>query len=127
MIPSILQSTKKVLGLDASYTAFDEDVIMHINTAFTTLHELGVGPPDGFMIEDETAEWQDFLGHNKALNSVKTYIYLRVRVLFDPPATSFALDAMQKQIEQLEWRLNVQVEGVNAKWNTTRTPLLITE
>lgn len=113
MTQSILNSTKKVLGLAESYTAFDLDVMMHINTAFSTLQQIGVGPPDGFMIEDENAEWADYIGLDNMLNAVKTYVYLKVRVLFDPPGTSFVLDAMNKQIEQLEWRLNVHAEGVN--------------
>lgn len=109
---SILDSTKKVLGLDSEYTAFDQDVMMHINSVFSTLCQLGIGPDDGFMIEDETPTWADYLGGDKNLNSVKSYVYLKVRLLFDPPNTSFAIAAMEKQIEELEWRINVHREEV---------------
>lgn len=111
MSDSILTSTKKVLGLDEDYTAFDPDILMHINSVFSTLCQLGIGPAGGFAIEDATAEWVDFLGGDPRLNSVKTYVYLRVRLLFDPPTTSFVQDSMKRQIEELEWRLNVQWEG----------------
>lgn len=110
MSDSILNSTKKILGIEAAYTAFDLDVMTHINSVFLTLNQLGVGPVDGFMIEDETAQWGDFLGSNKNLNAVKTYVYLRVRLLFDPPTTSFTITALQEQLKELEWRLNVAVD-----------------
>ncbi|SRR6266540_646183 len=110
MSDSILTSTKKILGIEASYTAFDLDIITHINSVFSTLTQLGVGPTVGFMIEDATPVWSDFLGSDIRLNAVKTYVYLRVRLLFDPPTTSYAIEAMQQQIKELEWRLNVQME-----------------
>lgn len=109
---SILGTTKKMVGLGADYTAFDTDILLHINTVFTTLCQLGIGPEEGFMIEDEDAVWADFLGGDPRLNSVKSYMYLRVRMLFDPPPTSFTQDAMRKQIEELEWRLNVHREAL---------------
>ena len=111
MSDSILESTKKVLGIDAEYDAFDLDITMHINSAFATLNQLGLGPDEGFMIEDNTAVWGDFLNDDMHLNSVKTLIYLKVRILFDPPTTSFALESFKKQIEEFEWRLNVYREG----------------
>lgn len=108
---SILTSTKKILGLAADYDAFDLDVITHINSAFSTLTQLGVGPAAGYMIEDDTKEWSDFINPaDNQYNAVKTYVYLRVRMVFDPPATSFVIDALKKQIEELEWRLNVHRE-----------------
>lgn len=111
MVDSILTSTKKILGLDESYTAFDVDVMTHINSAFSTLTQLGLGPEQGFMIEDSSAVWSDFLGDNSLkLNSVKTYVYLKVRLVFDPPSTSFIGDALQAQVRELEWRLNVERE-----------------
>lgn len=110
MINSILDSTKKNLGIAAEYRAFDEDVTTHINTAFSTLHQLGVGPVEGFMIEDESAEWGDFLGGDIPLNQVKTYIFMRVKLIFDPPPNSFGIAAMEKQIEEMEWRLMVYVD-----------------
>ena len=106
---SILTSTKKVLGLAEDYTAFDQDVVLHINSVFSTLLQLGVGPEAGFMIEDKTAVWSDFLTDIR-LNNVKTYMYLRVRMLFDPPSTSFHISAMKEQIQELEWRINVYRE-----------------
>ena len=110
MSKSILTSTKKILGIAEDYTAFDLDIITHINSVFTTLQQLGVGPVEGFMIEDAQPTWEHFLGNDKRLNSVKTYVYMRVRLMFDPPATSFAISSMQEQVKELEWRLNVAVD-----------------
>ena len=107
MEDSILTSTKKILGITSDYSVFDLDVITHVNSAFSTLTQLGVGPAIGFMIEDESSKWEDFVGDNmKMLNMVKTYVYLKVRYLFDPPTTSFHLTAVQEQIAEHEWRLN---------------------
>lgn len=108
---SILNSTKKALQLDPEYDVFDLDLLMHINSVFTTLAQLGVGPAEGFQIEDDSATWDTFLGADPKLNQVKTYVYLRVRMLFDPPQTGFLMTSYEKQIEQLEWRLNVTAEG----------------
>jgi hypothetical protein len=108
METSILKSTKKILGLEFDYTAFDPDVITHINAVFGTLHQLGVGPIEGFAIEDDTAEWSDFIDDNiPLLSPIKTYIYLRVKLLFDPPVTSYSIEALHKQVEELEWRINI--------------------
>jgi hypothetical protein len=109
---SILTSTKKLLGVDVAYTVFDLDIITHINTAFSTLASLGVGPPDGYMIEDDTAQWDEFIPPTDTeYNSVKTYVYLRVRQLFDPPTTSYLISAFNDQIKELEWRLNTHRES----------------
>lgn len=110
---SILTTTKKMCGLAEDYIAFDIDIVTHINTVLTTLHDLGIGPQDGYMIEDKEPVWGDFLGDTKNLNSVKTYVYLNVRMLFDPPPTSYAIAAMQEQIKELEWRLNVRREATD--------------
>ena len=107
MSESILLNVKKVLGIAPNDQSFDEDVITHINSVFGTLNELGVGPEEGYMIKDATDLWQDFLLGDMKLNSIKTYMYLRVRLLFDPPTSSFHVAALEKQIEQLEWRINV--------------------
>lgn len=107
MEPSILISTKKILGVAESYRAFDLDVLTHINAAFSVLSQLGVGPVDGFFIEDEAAVWADFVVPVNQVALVRTYIFLKVRMLFDPPTTSFLLDATKSQIEELEWRLNI--------------------
>lgn len=111
MEDSILKSTKKVLGLEADYTPFDPDVIMHINTVFSILTQLGIGPAEGFMIEDDQGVWSNFLGDDLQLNQVKTFMYLRVRLLFDPPQTSYLITAMENQAKELEWRLNAYREG----------------
>lgn len=118
MSESILTSTKKILGLDADYTAFDFDVITHINTALTTLHQLGIGPPNGFAIIDEAASWDEILTFDGVnadllLNSVKTYIYLRVRSYFDPPTTSYMIKAVEDQLRELEWRLSMYRESLH--------------
>lgn len=110
MEPSILNSTKKMLGIAEDYTVFDLDIITHINTAFSTLAQLGVGPLSGFMIEGNSEVWDDFIGIDRQYNSVKSYVFLRVRLLFDPPSTSYLILAYEKQIEELEWRLNTHRE-----------------
>jgi hypothetical protein len=107
---SILISTKKVLGIAEDYTVFDLDIITHINTAFSTLTQLGVGPAQGFMIEDAEAEWGDFIVDDIQYNSVKSYVFLKTRQLFDPPSTSYLIASTEKQILELEWRLNVHRE-----------------
>lgn len=107
---SILTSIKKLLGIAEEDTSFDQDIIMHINTVFTILAQLGVGPAKGFYIEDDSAIWDDFVSDDPRLNSIKTYIYMKVRMMFDPPATSSVADAMNKIISELEWRLNVTVD-----------------
>lgn len=112
MEQSILISTKKILGIAPDYTVFDLDIITHINTVFSTLAQLGIGPTEGFMIEDESATWDEFLGADLQLNSVKTYMHLRVRMLFDPPQTSYHLGAMKEQILEFEVRLNIHREGL---------------
>ncbi|QFP94897.1 hypothetical protein SEA_OHMYWARD_15 [Gordonia phage OhMyWard] len=111
MSESILTSTKKILGIAEDYDVFDMDIIMHINGVLSTLHQLGLGPEEGFMIQDDSEEWGDLLEEDMRLNSIKTYIFLKVRLLFDPPTTSFAQTAMQEQVRELEWRLNVYREG----------------
>lgn len=103
--PSILTSIKKALGIDESYTAFDIDVLMHTNSVLATLNQIGVGPEAGFQIEDNTATWDDLLGGDPRLNNVKTFVYTKVRLIFDPPATSFAIAAMQDVARELEYRI----------------------
>jgi hypothetical protein len=110
MSDSILTSTKKILGIEEDYTAFDLDIMIHINAAFSTLTQLGVGPEEGFMIEDKLATWDAFLGTDPRLNPVKQYVYLRVKYVFDPPQSGYAVTAMKEQIQEHEWRLNVQME-----------------
>lgn len=104
---SILDNTKKILNLSSDYTPFDQDIVTHINAAFSVLNQLGLGPLDGFMITDNIATWDDFQVATNQLNLVKTYIYLKVRMYFDPPGTSYLIEAMNKQIAECEWRLSV--------------------
>lgn len=107
---SILTSIKKLLGIAEEYTQFDEDIIMHINTVFLNLTQLGVGPEEGFAIENDAASWEDFINDNIQLQAVKTYVYLKVKLLFDPPLSSSVIESMNHMIAELEWRLNVAVD-----------------
>jgi hypothetical protein len=110
MEPCILTNVKKVLGVSGDYTVFDEDIIMHTNAAFAVLHQLGVGPTGGFHIEDYSNLWLDYDVQGPSLNLVKTYVFLRVRLIFDPPATSYLITAMNAQAEEFEWRLTALKE-----------------
>ena len=108
---SILTSIKKLLGIAEEYEHFDPDIIMHINSVFMTLTQLGVGPSEGFYIEDDEAIWSDFITDPNKLQAVKTYVYLKVRLVFDSSSLGSAtLAAYERQIQELEWRLNVGVE-----------------
>ena len=119
---SILDSVKKVIGMDPDYTAFDEDVIMHINAKFSELYSLGVGPKTvAFEIEGKNATWADFLQGKTNINMVKTYVCMSVRLIFDPPPTSFGIAAVQKEIEQMGWRLNILDDDTHK--NHAPTPL----
>jgi hypothetical protein len=107
-----------MLGFDWDYTAFDLDIMTHINSVFFTLQQLGVGQPN-FSIEDNTKTWAEFeAGDNIA--AVKSYMYLKVRIIFDPPANSFTQEAMNKQATEYEWRLNAYTEGV--RWRESQIP-----
>ena len=108
---SILTSIKKMLGISEEYTQFDPDLIMHINSALTVVNQLGIGPPEGFLIFDSSALWSDFVtGSNIEL--VKSYVYLKVKLIFDPPSSSAVIEAINKQITEFEWRLMVAVDPV---------------
>ena len=108
---SILDSIKKLLGISAEYTQFDDDIIMHINTVFLNLNQLGVGPAEGFFIEDNSTEWFDFIGEEVNYNAAKTYVYLKVKLLFDPPLSSAVLESTKNMISELEWRLITAAES----------------
>lgn len=115
MEDSILDEIKKLLGIDKEYDVFDTDITIHINTVFTTLHQLGVGSQDSFSITSSADTWNSFLSQAPEgvnLGSIKTYIYMRVRLMFDPPTTSFALDSFKQQISEFEWRLTEEASGV---------------
>ena len=105
MQESILTSIKKLLGIEENYTHFDQDVIIHINTAFATLHDLGVGPEECFDITDKESVWNDFTNGDKKLNPVKSYVYMKVKLVFDPPLSSAVMEAMKQSIAETEWRL----------------------
>lgn len=147
MADSILTSIKKIVGIAESDTSFDPDIIMHVNTIFSVLNQLGIGPTTGFMIEDATPTWDDFLsikqvgqlqadgtitytdeqlaGINKLLNMVKTYAYLRVRLIFDPPQTSFVIESVNEQIKELEVRMSIVREGES--WVNSMPPTATSE
>ena len=107
---SILTSIKKLIGYPEEYEQFDPDIIIHINSVFTILNQLGVGPADGFVIKDKATKWSDYIGDNKLLESVKTYMYLKTRLVFDPPASSFVTESIKEMIKEYEWRLNATAE-----------------
>lgn len=113
---SILTSIKKLLGIAEEYDHFDSDLIMHINSVFSILTQIGVGPSEGFTISDSYAVWSDFISEdNKNFEAVKSYIYLKVRILFDPPLSSAVMESMNRMISELEWRLNVAAENSNTE------------
>jgi len=109
---SILTSIKKMLGIEEEYEHFDTDLIMHINSVFSTLNQLGVGPENGFRIEDDSTTWSEFIStDNMQFEFVKSFIYLKVKLLFDPPLSSAVIESMNRQISELEFRLNIAAES----------------
>lgn len=108
---SILTSIKKLLGIAEEDTNFDRDLIMHINSVFMILTQLGVGPSKGFSIKDENDVWSDFIPEQSSLEAVKSYVCMKVRLMFDPPLSSAVADAINRNISELEWRLNVGAEN----------------
>lgn len=110
MSESILTSTKKILGIEEGYTAFDPDIIMNINAALSTLTQIGVGPAEGIMIEDALAEWSLLGSDIRVLSACKQFVYLNVRSVFDPPNSSYAVTAMKEQIDEQLWRINTLME-----------------
>ena len=107
MMDSILTSVKKLLGVGEEYTHFDDDIIMHINSVIFILTQIGIGPDEGFAITSKDQTWNDFLQGRINIESVKSYVYLKVRLLFDPPSNSFLVEAIERQISEYEWRLNI--------------------
>lgn len=107
---SILTSIKKLLGITEEYEHFDQDIVMHINSAFSVLAQLGVGPEEGFCIKDASTTWSELLYDDARLELVKTYIYYKVKLGFDPPQSSSAVESINRQISELEWRINATVE-----------------
>lgn len=107
---SILTSIKKLLGIDEEYEHFDPDIIMHINSVFMILNQLGVGPSESFSIQDSKSVWSDFMPSGSNIESVKSYMHLKVKLMFDPPSSSAVMDAINRTIAELEWRLNVAAD-----------------
>lgn len=107
---SILTSIKKLLGITEEYKHFDADIIMHINSVFLNLTQIGVGPQEGFFIEDDTVTWTDFIEDSVQLQAVKSYMYLKVKLLFDPPLSSAVIESSNKMIAEFEWRLRLAAE-----------------
>ncbi len=108
---SILLSIKKMLGPSYDEESFDTDIIIHINSCFTTLRQLGIGPAIGYRITNKDDKWVDFIKDEEMLDSVKTYIYIKTKLVFDPPINSALLSSFEKQASELEWRLNVSIES----------------
>lgn len=125
MANSILDSTKDKLGLSKDYTVFDAAIIDHINSVFFTLNQIGLGPSSGFSILDDSEVWQDFLGDETRLQAVKSYMYLKVRLLFDPPSTSFVIDSINNMAKEMEWRLYLFAEEIKNEPQSTQQPLPI--
>lgn len=105
---SILSDIKKLLGLDENYDSFDKDIIIHINSVFSILRQIGIGPDTGFKITGAEDTWSSFVSDMSLIEDVKTYIYLKVRMIFDPPASSVLASSIEKEISELEWRLNIE-------------------
>ncbi len=107
---SILLSIKKMLGITEDYQYFDSDIILHINSVFSILNQLGVGPENGFSISDQSTTWTDYIDDLSKLEMIKTYVYMKVRMMFDPPLSSPVSEAIKNTITELEWRLNIAVD-----------------
>lgn len=110
---SILTSIKKLLGIDENYTHFDADIVMHINSVFSILTQMGVGPANGFSISGKDKTWSAFITDKPNIFSlVKSYVYMKVRLLFDPPLSSAAIESINRQISEFEWRLFVAADPI---------------
>jgi hypothetical protein len=110
MSESILISIKKLLGIAAENTDFDQDIIIHINSVFMVLRQLGIGPVEGFRIEDKNTTWDEFIEDDSYFDTVKSYMYFKVKIMFDPPTNSTVMESTNRLINELEWRLNVDAE-----------------
>lgn len=112
---SILTSIKKLLGISEEYTHFDMDLIMHINSVLSILTQIGVGPSDGFSIKDDDAVWTSFVPANPKLELIKSYVHIKVKLLFDPPLSSAVMEATNRMISEMEWRIQVIADPVKNK------------
>lgn len=117
---SILTSIKKLLGIDEEYEHFDKDIVIHINSAFMILTQLGVGPKEGFKIHSKEETWEQYEGIDD-LQGVIDYVYMKTRIIFDPPANSFTVASLEREIKEMEWRLNVKAEEGDANAGKKRT------
>jgi hypothetical protein len=113
-VESILTSIKKLLGIAEDYTHFDPDIIVHINSAFSVLTQLGVGPTEGFSIEDDQSVWSDFVTDDSKIKFIKTFIHLKVKLYFDPPLSTAAIESTNNLIKELEWRIQVAVDPIES-------------
>lgn len=109
---SILTSIKKLLGIAEEYTHFDADLIMHINSVLSILTQIGVGPAEGFSIKDDSSVWEDFVPENSKLELIKSYMYMKVKLLFDPPLSSAVIESTNRMTSELEWRIQVAADPV---------------
>jgi hypothetical protein len=112
MNDSIFETIKALLGPDSNYTVYDNDILIHINSVLSTLTQLGIGPSSGFRVTGPIETWSEFLGDRSDIDSVKTYVYLKVKLIFDPPSNSSVAKAYEETCKELEWRMNVAVEPV---------------
>lgn len=112
---SVLTSIKKMLGIVEEYTHFDADLIMHVNSVLSILNQIGVGPSEGFSIEDKEDVWTDFIPQSPKLEFVKSYVYMKVKLLFDPPISSAAIESINRLTSELEWRIQVATDPVKDK------------
>lgn len=108
---SVLTSIKKLLGITEEYDQFDQDLIIHINAVLMVLTQIGVGPSNGMIINDSSTTWNDILSDTSNIEAVKTYVYLKVKMIFDPPSSSSVADAMNRSINEYEWRLNINADS----------------
>lgn len=116
---SILDSVKKMLGYEPEYTEFDQEILMHINAAMFTLRQLGVGPQDGYTVSSSDQTYADFLGEGaKTIPQVRTYLYYKVKLAWDPPQSASVLEVLKTEIAEAEWRLNVQVDPPEKSHNS---------
>ena len=114
LVDSILFTIKEMLGITKEYTHFDIDIITHINSAIGILTQIGVGEPNGFFIKNELDTWESYIGSSKNLELIKSFIYLKVKLLFDPPLSSAAIESINKMISEFEWRISVTVDPSNS-------------
>lgn len=121
---SILTSIKKLLGITEDCTDFDSDIILHINTVFTILTQMGVGPEEGFSIEDKSKKWDEFISNKLYFESVKTYVFLKVKLLFDPPLSTAVMESINRMISELEWRLNSAAETKSLQGGESQNGIL---